>query len=419
LKDMAAKVKRGQRGRLEAGLAPAGICYGYRPIHELDARGEVSRGKREIIGEHAEIIQRIFEEYAIGLSPRAIAKRLNMEGIPSPRGGQWVASAINRSRARKSGILHNELYVGHMTYNRQTFRKDPDTGRRIPRVNPQSEWKTVAVPELRIVSDEIWTRVHAVKYQKGKNAPVHKTRRPKHLFSGLVRCGECGGGYSVNGGSNLRCSRRRESGTCENGRVVSVKILETRILQGFQRQLLSEKAFQHFVKTFNEERVKIRAQMNKAHGNREKELAEANRRIKQIVKAVGDGLDSKTMRAELMELERRAEQFELDQKVAKATPVNVIDLHPQLPAIYERKVKALREALTKGDSARTEAIEALRGMITDITVKPGPKRGETLLELNGSIPAVLAFASATEGSNHEHTVIVVAAEGFEPPTKGL
>lgn len=419
LKDMAAKVRRGQRGRLEEGLAPAGICYGYRPIHEMNARGEVSRGKREIVEDQAAIVRRIFEEYAVGLSPRAIAKRLNVEGVPSPRGGQWVASAINGSRARKSGILHNELYIGRMTYNRQTFRKDPDTGKRIPRVNPHSEWKTAEVPDLRIVSDDLWGRVHAVKYEKGKNAPIHKTRRPKHLFSGLVHCGVCGGSYTVNGGSNLRCSRRRESGICTNGRVVSIETLETKILQGFERQLLSEEAFQRFVKTFNEERAFIRAEMEKQRNNREKELVNANRRIRQIINAVADGFRTNSMREELIELERRVEVLEADAKVETARPVNVIELHPQLPAIYERKVRALREALQQGDSARSEAIQALRAMISDVTVKPGRGKGDVVLELHGSIPAVLAFASGKEGSNHDHTVLMVAAEGFEPPTKRL
>lgn len=419
LKDMAAKVRRGQRGRLEEGLAPAGNCYGYRAIRELDERGEVNRGKREIIEDQAEVVRRIYEEYASGLSPRAIARRLNAEGIPSPRGGQWLASAMNGSRARKSGILHNELYVGRMTYNRQTFRKDPDTGKRIPRINPQSEWKTVEVPHLRIVSDDLWERVQAIKSHRNENMPVHQTRRPKHLFSGLVHCGVCGGGYTVSGGSKLRCARKREGGNCTNGHIVTVETLEKKILKGLEGHLLSDEAFARFVKTFNEEAATMRSQHSKLQNSREKEIALANRRIKQIVNAVADGLDSKAMRSELIELERRVEQLEIDAKVEKTTSINVIELHPQLPALYERKVKALREALMEGESARAEAIGALRAIITDITVKPGAGRGEVFLELHGSIPAVLSFASAKEGTKHDSTVLMVAAEGFEPPTKGL
>lgn len=419
LKDMAAKVRRGQRGRLEEGLAPAGICYGYRPIHEMDSRGEVSRGKREIIEEQSDIIRRIFEEYASGVSPRAIARGLNADGIQSPRGGQWLASAINGSRARKSGILHNELYVGRMTYNRQTFRKDPDTGKRIPRVNPQSEWKSVNIPDLRIISDEVWDRVHDVKYMKGKNRPLHVQRRPKHLFSGLVHCGVCGGGFTVHSKNKLRCSRKHEGGSCTNGHVISTETLETKILKGLEGHLLSDEAFARFVKTYNEERAQIRAELEKNRFNREKELTAANRRIKQIVNLMADGMDSKALRAELIELEHRAETLEIDAKVAKATPVNVIEIHPQLPVLYTKKVKALRTALQEGVSSRAQAIEALRAMITDITVKPGPSRGEVFLELHGSIPAVLAFASGEVGTNHIGTVSLVAAEGFEPPTKGL
>ena len=34
--------------------------------------------------------------------------------------------------------------------------KDPDTGKRLARLNPPSEWITKDVPELRIVDDELW-----------------------------------------------------------------------------------------------------------------------------------------------------------------------------------------------------------------------------------------------------------------------
>lgn len=50
--------------------------------------------------------------------------------IPSPRGGHWNASTINGNRQRRNGILNNELYLGRITYNRQRFVKDPDTGKR-------------------------------------------------------------------------------------------------------------------------------------------------------------------------------------------------------------------------------------------------------------------------------------------------
>jgi len=99
---------------------------------------------------------RIFKEYADGMAPRQIATRLNREGVPSPRGGQWNASTINGNRLRRNGILNNELYAGRITYNRQRFLKDPETGKRIARLNPEREWVTREVDGLRIIDDELW-----------------------------------------------------------------------------------------------------------------------------------------------------------------------------------------------------------------------------------------------------------------------
>ncbi|MBI3444402.1 MAG: recombinase family protein, partial [Magnetospirillum sp.] len=154
LKDLALKTKRGQIGRVEAGFASGSLGYGYDMVRELDARGELITGKRRVNESEAAVIRRIFTEYGAGASPRAIATQLNREGVPSPRGGAWNASTINGNKIRRNGILHNELYRGILTYNRQTFVKDPETGKRVARPNPESEWKRTEVPELRIVDED-------------------------------------------------------------------------------------------------------------------------------------------------------------------------------------------------------------------------------------------------------------------------
>ena len=151
LKDLAQKTRRGQRGCVEAGRIPGGNSYGYRMVRTLKDDGTVTRGEREIDEPQARIVRRIFAEYAQGLAPRLIAARLNKESIPSPRGGPWNASTINGSRQRRNGILNNELYTGRITYNRQRFTKDPDTAKRVARLNPAHEWIVKEVPHLRII----------------------------------------------------------------------------------------------------------------------------------------------------------------------------------------------------------------------------------------------------------------------------
>ncbi len=79
---------------------------------------------------------------------------LNNEGIPGPR-GTWGASTIYGNHQRGTGILNNELYIGRLVWNRQRFIKDPNTGKRQARPNPQEEWVVEDVPDLRIVSDDL------------------------------------------------------------------------------------------------------------------------------------------------------------------------------------------------------------------------------------------------------------------------
>ena len=105
--------------------------------------------------------QRIFSDYARGVSPRAIAKQLNREGVPSPSGKGWGPSTIHGNWQRGTGILNNELYIGRQVWNRLRFIKDPQTGKRISRLNPQSEWVTHDVPELRMIDQDLWDQVKA------------------------------------------------------------------------------------------------------------------------------------------------------------------------------------------------------------------------------------------------------------------
>src|SRR5215471_787791 len=86
--DNAHKVRRGQSGRVRAGLAGGGITFGY-----AEVTGEP--GKRTINESEAEIVRRIFSEYVTGRTPRQIAGDLNRDGIAPPRSRQWNASTLN------------------------------------------------------------------------------------------------------------------------------------------------------------------------------------------------------------------------------------------------------------------------------------------------------------------------------------
>jgi hypothetical protein len=148
--------------------------------------------------------------------------RLNAEGVRGPHGKTWGPSTIYGNWQRGTGILNNELYIGQLVWNRQRFIKDPTTGKRQARMNPPAQWVRQEVPELRIVSDALWKEAKA-RQKHVRRALTHddagirseRARRPVYLLSGLIKCGSCGGGFSIVSNIHYGCSTARNRGTCE------------------------------------------------------------------------------------------------------------------------------------------------------------------------------------------------------------
>ena len=165
-------------------------------------------------------------------------------------------STIYGNWRRGTGILNNELYLGRLVWNRQRFIKDPTTGRRQARPNPESEWVIEQVPHLRILTDELWTqvkirqRVIRTKVKPGATLRPELARRPRYLFSGLVRCGQCGGGYTLVGARHYGCANARNRGTCANRLTMRRDILEASVLNGLKEELLHPDLVKVFIEEY-------------------------------------------------------------------------------------------------------------------------------------------------------------------------
>ncbi len=126
----------------------------------------------------------------------------------------------------------------------QRFLKDPDTGKRIARPNPEAEWIVQDVPELRIVDDPLWDRVRVrqtslrMTPRKASADRIAERRRPKHLFSGLLRCACCGGSYTMISKDLLGCGTARTEGTCDNRLNIRRDALEAQVLDGLHHHLM-------------------------------------------------------------------------------------------------------------------------------------------------------------------------------------
>lgn len=187
LPNLRAKVRRGLAAVVESGRTPAKVLYGYRKVVAHDASGNVIPGLREIDPDKAAIVRRIFRDFANGQSAVQIAKGLNSDGIPGPRGGEWNPATIRGDPKKLDGILNNPMYVGKLVWQRSEWRKNPDSVRRErrPRRRDPSEWIEKDIPALRIVDDELWNAVR--DEMRRRECPkltavlAHRNRR-RHLL---------------------------------------------------------------------------------------------------------------------------------------------------------------------------------------------------------------------------------------------
>jgi site-specific DNA recombinase len=271
--DNAHKVRRGQAGRVGQGLAAGGLTYGYAPVPG-------DKGKRVIVETEAQIVRRIFEEYVAGRTPRDIAHDLNKEGVPPPRGRVWNASTINGNPQRGIGILHNELYSGRLVWNKVRMVKDPDSGKRLSRPNAKADWQSTEVPDLAIIPRALFEAAQARKIARSQTHPSQQ-RRPRHLLSGLLRCGACGAGMSTNGKDRsgrirIRCSAATESGSCSDAKTFYLNTVESAVLSGLKAELRQPRVIAEYVRTYHDERVKLAAQSDAKARRLERRLGEIN-----------------------------------------------------------------------------------------------------------------------------------------------
>ena len=423
LKDLADKTRRGLRGRVEAGRSGGGNAYGYRVVRATGHDHAPVTGQRMIDLAEAAVVTRIFQAYAAGESPRRIALRLNADGIAGPRGGAWSSSTINGNRARGTGILNNELYVGRLVWNRLGYIKDPDTGRRRSRVKAAAEVVTVDVPELRIVEDELWQAVRERQARLDRNgtaAPGQfwSKQRPRYLFSGLMRCGVCGGGFSKISQEHFGCSTARNKGAtqCTNRLAIRRDTLEATVLDGLRHRLMDPDLFKLFVIEFTAEWNRQQAATSATQDARRNELAQVRRQIERLVDALANGTPPAAVNDRLRTLDARRITLERDLAAAVAPAPR---LHPNLAEVYRQKVAGLIEMLARDDVAAIR--EQVRSLIETIVLTPAG--GVLRVEIRGALAAILALTSAAKGKSAGVgadalgvQIKMVAGIGFEPMT---
>ena len=431
LTDTGAKVRRGQLGRARAGKIPGGLAYGYEAVPP--APGETDRGERRIKPDEAAVVVRVFTEYANGVSAQQIAHKLNAEGVPGPGGRPWIDTTIRGQLDRGTGLLNNTLYIGQLSWNRCSYIKDPRTRKRVARVNPQSEWEITAVPELRIISDELWEKAKArqaeVRTEMARTPEgnaLNRAHRREFLLSGLLVCGCCGGGYTIVAQDRYGCATRKGKGTCDNARTISRQSIERRVLGALKGTLVRPEVIADALAKVQEAiAASQKDKLNRRLGL-QRELTGVADKIEGVMQAIERGAWNRSLSERLDKLQARQAEIEAELQTVQA-PAPVPRLTERGVALYQEKVANLQASLND-PLVKQEASEALRTLIEKIVLTPDPTAVDGLsAELHGDLATILVLAEPAPAGRAQTKrtpgtcvpgalLSVVAGIGFEPMT---
>ena len=387
--DNAHKVRRGMAGRARSGLTAGGRAYGYRP-------DPANPGRPQIDPAEAEVVRRIFADFARGDSALAIAQRLSAEGVPPPRGSRaWLNSTLRGWAERGTGLLRNPLYGGQIVWNRVTMLRDPATGKRISRPNPPTDWVTTDAPELRIVPEDLFQAVQALIARRTPDpAERARQRRPQRPLSGLLRCGCCGAGMSVRGTDRsgrvrIECTRHATSRTCPAPRTWYLDTVEGAVMALLRAELDRPDLLKLYGETYNRTRAELAAGEGRERDTLTRKLADAEsaatRLLDFVARGVGDAdriaRDYSTRCDEIATLKARLSQT--------PAPLASVALHPLAVLAYKRDLSDLAAAL--GHDAHTPgtpAITALRRLVESVTITEGAA-GEQIITLKGRLRSLI------------------------------
>jgi site-specific DNA recombinase len=416
------RTRRGLEGLAVLNRPTGGRAYGY--IAAADAPTK----QREIDEVQAEVVRRIFRDYADGLSAATICGALNREGVPSPgaswarterRAAGWVVSCIAGDPKRGTGILNNEQYVGRTIWNRSRWvRSRQDSSKRRCLPNPRSKWIINIDERLRIVSDELWNRVKRrqadglarVGERIARGISESKAAltgpRPKHLLSGLLRCGSCESNFVSTGRDAYACSSFVHGRACDNTVRVKRSVIEPLLLDGLKSMLMSPGVIE-------EARRRAVTAVQRA-GRPDATAARRVAALRGEVANLTDAIASGALKASRAIGERlaaaEAELARLEAQQTDTSAETVAKLTPRLVDQLRRAAEDMPALLRGAHPERGRAV--ISSLVGDITVRS--TEAEVIFETKkGAVEGALMRLA---GGKHTS---VVAGVGFEPTTFGL
>lgn len=229
--DIGRKTKSQARQSMKDGVYVGGQPpYGY-------IRSPENRRKLVIDEPAAEIVKRIFDWAADGVSCYEITRRLNSMKTPSPSTYKYEQRPAKKENDVGSGLWHartverilaNEIYCGRLVQGKTEvveFRR---------KLAPAAEWITATEAHEAIISSEIF---ETVRLLKGKNRSPQREIQGSyspHIFKGKMYCAHCGKPLERtknNGRYVFRCTTNRVSPDLCKGNRISEGVVQRTLIE--------------------------------------------------------------------------------------------------------------------------------------------------------------------------------------------
>ena len=172
------RVKWGQTRRMEQGVVFGRSLLGY----------DVKDGRLTVNPEGAELVRLIFHKYGVEKKgTTVIARELREAGYRTHRGGiRWNGSCIVK-------LLKNEKYVGDLIQKKTIT---PDYLTHAKKAN-HGEEELVIIRDHHppIIDRELWDVVQEELKKRNRNGALGAGHSNRYIFSGKIKCGECGASF--------------------------------------------------------------------------------------------------------------------------------------------------------------------------------------------------------------------------------
>ena len=280
-RDISRKVRSAHRIRGNMGEPLSQPPYGYMKSPE-------NKKKWIIDTEAAEVVRDIYRMCLEGMGNEAIARELQNRQVLIPM-AYWQSKGLNRGgkktqpnpykwcKTTVQKILAQQEYCGDVI-NFKTYSKNFKNKTRID--NPIENWKIFKDVHEPIIDRDTWETVQKLIARTKRRAPKKENAR-KHIFSGLIRCADCGSNMSYHTNTvnkdihYFSCSNyvKDTRGTCQARHYIRADALEQIVVFELKRlavmlqqdeKLLAEILEKKTHKDFYDEKKFLEGELQKA-----------------------------------------------------------------------------------------------------------------------------------------------------------